>query len=989
MKKIKGSQSRDISERKRTDEAIKASAEFRDSLISSMQDGFSVLDATGVQLEVNPALCQMTGFSREELVGKTPPFPYWPPEHYEKINSALQQTLKGNLGDYELIFLHKNGERFPVIVSPSVITNNDGIAINYLATVKDITVRKHAEAALFESEERYKLLAENTDDIVGLNDTNGNRLYISPSYFRKTGWTPEDVQKSHWRFRIHPDDIEIVEQARQQNLSGNLTRIEHRTHCKDGTWLWFETSCKPLLDSNGKVWRLLVWSHDITARKTVEAALRQSEQQFRAIFEQAAVGVAVIDSYTGRFISVNQKACQIARLSTAQLLKGTFMAITHPEDLRLDLDNMEKLKSGEIRTFTIEKRYLHPDGEITWINLTVSPMWQPNEKPTTHIAVVNDITDRKRAEDALRTANQKLRLHFEQTPMGVIEWDLNFCVTRWNPAAEKIFGYSAEEAIGRHAAFIVPQAYRLQVDDVWIQLLKQKGGDRSTNENIRKDGNMLLCEWYNTPLIDEKGDVTAVASLVLDITEQKQAQEALQKSEERYARAIRGSDEGLWDWSISTSTLYLSQRWKELLDYREDELPNHPDSFFTLLHPEDVVRVNSAVQAHLMHDAPYDVELRLRAKDGNYRWFRSRGVAERDAKGEAVRMAGTISDITARKQTEEKYAVEQEFNRALVSHTSALIVVLDEQSRIIHVNPAFEKGLGYDLKSIVGRPLWDTGMMSAAEVQRAKARYQMLHSGQEILPVELRLLAKDGTWHTLELHPTAARHSDGRLDRIILTFTDTTEKNRMQRELLKISEQEQARIGHNLHDGVGQTMTGLASLMESLENELTGAQRASATRIREILQDALQEVRRMSHGLSPASVKNRGLIGSLLLLADTIRLNHRTACTCELDANIRIDDLEKEMHVFRIAQEASNNAIRHGHPKNIKISLRRISGDECMLIVANDGAQMPKKRGKTSEGIGLQVMDYRANLIGGILEIASKPKVGVTISCRFPCASAK
>jgi signal transduction histidine kinase len=103
---------------------------------------------------------------------------------------------------------------------------------------------------------------------------------------------------------------------------------------------------------------------------------------------------------------------------------------------------------------------------------------------------------------------------------------------------------------------------------------------------------------------------------------------------------------------------------------------------------------------------------------------------------------------------------------------------------------------------------------------------------------------------------------------------------------------------------------------------------------------------------------------------------------------IQIEDAEKESHIFRIAQEAANNAIRHGHPKKVAISLRHLGTDECVLMIENDGLGITKKKGKTNSGIGLQVMDYRANLIGGTLKVVSKPRRGVSVSCRFPCANA-
>lgn len=133
--------------------------------------------------------------------------------------------------------------------------------------------------------------------------------------------------------------------------------------------------------------------------------------------------------------------------------------------------------------------------------------------------------DRKQAEESLRHSEQRLRLHFEQAPLGVIEWDLEFKVARWNPGAAGIFGYSERETLGRHAAFIIAPDAREHVDKVWNELLARKGGKRSVNHNVTKDGRTILCEWYNTPLVEEQGKLIGVASFIQDITERKRLEQ--------------------------------------------------------------------------------------------------------------------------------------------------------------------------------------------------------------------------------------------------------------------------------------------------------------------------------------------------------------------------------------------------------------------------------------------------------------------------------
>jgi PAS domain S-box-containing protein len=300
------------------------------------------------------------------------------------------------------------------------------------------------------------------------------------------------------------------------------------------------------------------------------------------------------------------------------------------------------------------------------------------------------------------------------------------------------------------------------------------------------------------------------------------------------------------------------------------------------------------------------------------------------------------------------------------------------------VNQTAAAGLERQVEEFVGRTPWEIGLMDEPETARSKKRFRDIVRGSTPAPVEVRLRTKGGEWRNVELRSTTTRLPDGTIDRVIVTATDLTERMRMQQEVLRISEQEQARIGHDLHDGVGQTMTGVASLLDALEQELEGAAKQSAARIGQLLQEAIQDVRRMSHGLSPAAVRHRELAGALQLLAETIRANFRTACVCKFAGDIRVADTEMQMHLFRIAQEAVNNALRHGGPKCIKLSLQHSGPQQCVMKIEDNGCGMAIRK-QQSGGIGLQVMNYRANLIGGKLQVQNGRRGGVVVTCRFPC----
>jgi PAS domain S-box-containing protein len=276
---------RDITERKQVEEALQKAKEFTDNLITSMQDGLAVLDSNGVHIEVNPAFCRMTGFSREELIGTEPPHPYWPPESLEEIERAFQKVLKGEFGDFEMTFMREDGERFPVIVSPSWIKDKWGNVVSYFATVKDITERKQVEKALQEREAEYRLLVENANEAISVA-CDGMLCFVNFKATEIMGYSREELMSIPFVNFIHPDDREMVAERHLRRLRGEQFPgvYPFRVIDKSGNVKWLEINA--VLISWGNRPATLNFLADITERKQTLDELRTSYEQLRNLYRR-------------------------------------------------------------------------------------------------------------------------------------------------------------------------------------------------------------------------------------------------------------------------------------------------------------------------------------------------------------------------------------------------------------------------------------------------------------------------------------------------------------------------------------------------------------------------------------------------------------------------------------------------------------------------------------------------------------------------------
>jgi len=218
----------------------------------------------------------------------------------------------------------------------------------------------------------------------------------------------------------------------------------------------------------------------------------------------------------------------------------TFFSMVHPEDRAAVRSASMAALAGKAE-YAIDHRIVRPDGGVRWVHERARVERDAAGVPARMIGVCQDITERREAEGRLRESEQRLALLVHQSPLAVIVWDLDFAVTEWNRAAEQIFGWSAGEALGRQADFILPESVKPHVADVWAALMRNAGGSRSTNANVTREGRSIYCEWYNAPLVDAGGRVLGVASIVDDVTERRMAEQRQQRMTAELDHRVRNN----------------------------------------------------------------------------------------------------------------------------------------------------------------------------------------------------------------------------------------------------------------------------------------------------------------------------------------------------------------------------------------------------------------------------------------------------------------
>ena len=544
---------------------------------------------------------------------------------------------------------------------------------------------------------------------------------------------------------------------------------------------------------------------NISDHKKKESVFRKEDSHYRYLIEQTSEGFYKEECTKAISISLpveeqikqmyeqlyvtecNDVFAQMYGYPDAEALKGIKIVKLHGGvDVPENIETSKIFIKNGYKIIDAETREVNVNGEtVYFLNNAVGIL--ENDQLVAIWGTQKNITEQKRAQIALETSQQKLALHVEKTPLGVIEWNVNFEVTAWNPAAEKIFGFSSKEAFGKHASFIVPQSTREHVDKIWGELLRKQGGERSTNENNTKDGRIIFCEWYNTPLIDKGEKVIGVASLVMDITERQEAEEKLAVSQELYRALFETSPSGIATVDLGGKVTSANSTLLKIMEIKKDDIVGVAFNKLKGLDKSNLPEYVRIFEGLLEGKSYRNIELPFYLPDGSERWFSFNADSLRIG-GEVTGLQVVVNDITERRLAQQAVMESEEKYRQLIEQSSdAIYLLFDRRFEIVNqkflnmfqlTKDELEKS-GFDFINLVAEE-------SRAFIEDRVARKAR---GEELDPnYEFTAITEDGKKIILEASLSYINYRGGIAAQGVLR--DITERQRLEEQLRQAQKME-------------------------------------------------------------------------------------------------------------------------------------------------------------------------------------------------------
>ncbi len=680
---------RDVTTHIRVEEALRKSQKFSTSLLEHTPLGTMVINPDTTIRYVNPAWEELNGWRLDEVIGLKPPFPWWPEEKIGEMSNLLKQSFTVPAGSTEVVAVKKNGEKYNVLLN-WVGVREDGVYRYTLVNALDITEKTRMSDALKESEEVFSIAFRSSPDMMALIDVeNSKYLEVNDTFIHATGYSREELLGQTgspvllWK---NPGDAQKMLDLLQP--TGSFRHAEFQFRMKSGevrTWL-----CSvDMLTISGKSCMLTV-ATDITERKMVETALKESEEKFSQAF-QASPDAISITEMRGAYLDINDAHVNYFGYTREEVIGKTPLEL----GLWVDMEAHERFvrdynRDGYVRS--METEFRTRSGDIRTVLFSLEGISLGGRHCC--ISVCTDITERKRIEKELADEAARRRILMEHTRDGIVVMDSTGAVYEANPSFAQMLGYTMDEVRRLHVwdwdAHIEPAQLSSMMESV------NAAGDHFLTVHRRKDGSLLDVEIStNAAVFDDRKLIFCVCR---DVTERKRAEQALRESEERFSKAFQSSP-GAISISRLRDGMFIEVNNSFLQDkgYTREEIIGHTALQLNLW--TDLEKRNH-INRLVKNGAGFRNELvEYRTKDGEIKTgYYSGDIITID--NEPCLIMHT-TDITPLKKAEEKLRLLG----SITEQVSDSTIITNPDFKITYLNRAACEQLGYTLDEVLGEDL--------------------------------------------------------------------------------------------------------------------------------------------------------------------------------------------------------------------------------------------------------------------------------------------
>lgn len=697
--------------------SLAESISARDSLISKLRlseekfrlfmDNSTALawmkDETGRHIYANSKFEKHFGIGQQEWSGKTD-HELWPKEVAEVFRRNDQAILdSGTLSEVFEETCDSHGEKTIWLSSKFPISDLSGNKF-VGGTAIDITALKLAEQRLQASVDELvmaqeelehsrhilRLFVDHSPVAMAMFDREMRYLDVSARWMQDYGLTGSDILgKSH--YEIFPEIEDRWKQAHERSLNGEIVRSEGDKFVRsDGSVQWLRWETRPWFKGHAKIGGIIIFTEDITERKKAEEMLHLNELYLRSIIDAITEAVFLID-LDGFVLTANHTIAHALGLERSRLIGKCIYDYLPPDVSQRSKDWATNVAKTGIPLETADERMGRD------IRHSIYPVFNAQGLVDQVAVYAADVTERVKMEKVIEEGERRYRTIVETANEGICSIDQNFIVTFVNRKMAQMLGYSIDEMIGMPLDAII---FDEDMADHERRSESLSLGQSETHEKRlkKKDGSVLCTMLSATPLLDRDGNFVGSFAMFADITDRKEAEDGLRKSEQRLRLALEAARAGSWEWDLKTDENYWSHELFQLYGLEPHSCTPSYDSWLMAIHPDDRSQTEKTVKDAVSKLHEINVEWRVNLPTGEERWLMSRGRPVFDDQNRVTTYLGVVIDITDRKRSEIEIRRTSEFLETMLNNIPVMVASLDKSGNHKYVNRAWQETLGWSLE---------------------------------------------------------------------------------------------------------------------------------------------------------------------------------------------------------------------------------------------------------------------------------------------------